>query len=87
MIVEHFHPDKIKAIYERFDEKGRILPNGVRYIDSWIDEGLGKCFQLMEAESRDLINEWINQWNDLVDFEVYLVIDSKLAREKAFSLH
>ena len=68
IIVEHFHPNKIRAVYERFDEKGRMLSDDVRYIDSWIDEDLEKCFQLMEAEWRELIEMWTSRWNDLVDF-------------------
>ena len=80
MIVEHFSAQNIRAIYERFDEKGRLLPEGVHYIDSWIDEKLERCFQLMESESAEKIQEWISHWQDLASFEIYPVMDSAVAR-------
>ena len=82
MIVENFHPTKVKTLYERFDQKGRLLPDGVQYLDSWIDEKVEICFQLMESESLEKLQEWINHWNDLASFEIYLVIDSTEAKRK-----
>ena len=58
-----------------------MLPKGVRFIDSWIDKDVNTCYQLMESENIDKISDWISNWNDLADFEVVSVIDSKLAKE------
>ena len=85
MIIERFHSGRVRELYSRFAEKGRMLPDGVTYIDSWIDESVTICYQLMEAESRDLLDEWIQHWKDLADFEIVPVISSAEAKEKAFS--
>ena len=82
MIIEHFHKDRIKEMYRRFDEKGRMLPSGVNFINSWINEDVTVCYQVMESESKQKLMEWINKWNDLVDFEVIPVITSAQAKEK-----
>lgn len=85
MIIEKFLPGKVKAMYQRFAERGRMLPEGVNYLNSWINESVTVCYQVMESESPEKLQEWINQWNDLVDFEVIPVISSDLAREKVFA--
>ena len=85
MIIERFIPGKLKAMYQRFEEKGRMLPEGVHYINSWIDENVSICYQVMESDSAEKIQEWINNWNDLVDFEVVSVITSAQAKEKVFA--
>ena len=83
MIVEKFKSgDAAAAVYERFREKGRLAPAGVEYISSWVDEEFRKCFQLMETSDRELLDEWISNWDDLVDFEVYQVMTSEQAAEK-----
>ena len=81
MIIERFHPGKAKFMYERFAEKGRMLPQGVTYINSWINESVTGCYQLMESESLAKLQEWINNWKDLVEFEVVPVISSEKAKE------
>ena len=86
MIIEKFHPGKIRMIYQRFDEKGRLLPDGVSYINSWIKEDLSVCYQVMKSDDVEKIHEWISQWNDLADFEVIPVINSDEAKEKVFSI-
>ncbi len=85
MIVERFHPDKVKALYQRFDERGRLLPEGVHYIDSWIDASVSICFQLMESESRALLDAWITKWHDLATFEVHEIISSPEAKKRALA--
>ena len=85
MIIERFHPDKVKAMYKRFEEKGRMLPQGVNYINSWIDEDVTICYQVMESDTQEKINEWTANWNDLVDFEIIPVITSADAKEKVFA--
>lgn len=84
MIIERFRPGKLKALYQRFDENGRMLPEGVLYINSWIDEKVSVCYQVMETDSAEKISEWISNWNDLVDFEVIPVITSAQAKKKVF---
>lgn len=82
MIIEKFHPGKIKSLYQRFDEKGRMLPPGVTYLNSWINESVTVCYQLMEAGSVSQLHEWIANWNDLADFEIVPVISSAEAKQK-----
>lgn len=75
MVVETFRHGAA-PVYERAAERGRLLPDGLRYVDSWIDEGLGRCFQLMETDDARLLDEWTARWSDLVEFEVVPVIGS-----------
>lgn len=84
MIIETFHAGKVNMIYKRFGEKGRLLPEGVRYINSWITKDMNICYQVMESTSEEKIHEWISNWNDLSDFEIIPVISSEEA--KAFTL-
>jgi len=84
MIIETFHHDKVKQLYQRFDEKGRQLPEGVQFINSWIDEEITMCFQVMECDDLSLLRQWIDKWDDLADFEIIPVLTSAEAREKVF---
>jgi hypothetical protein len=85
MIIERYRPGKEKDLYKRFEEKGRMLPDGVLYINSWIDSDLRTCYQVMESETEQKLQDWISNWNDLADFEVIPVISSAEAREKVLS--
>jgi len=87
MIVEHFKNQDPVPVYRRFEEHGRLAPEGLRYVSSWVDEKLERCFQLMETDDRKHLDEWILNWNDLVEFEVYPVISSAEAAERVSSLH
>jgi len=80
MIIEHFRAGFIKELYNRFDKKGRMLPSGVHYLNSWIDEKIEVCYQLMESESLGKLEEWISHWDDLADFEIIPIIDSQTAK-------
>ena len=82
MIVEHFKNQDPVPVYRRFHDCGRLAPEGLQYVSSWVDEKLERCFQLMETADRKLLEEWIANWSDIVDFEVYPVISSKEAAEK-----
>jgi hypothetical protein len=82
MVVEHFRNGDPLPIYRRFREHGRLAPEGLEYVSSWVDEKLEKCFQLMSTDDRSLLDEWISKWSDLVSFEVYLVMSSAEATEK-----
>jgi hypothetical protein len=76
MVIETFR-DGPRPVYARAAERGRMLPAGLTYLDSWIDErSLDRCFQLMETEDPALLDEWIAQWSDLAEFEVIPVIGS-----------
>ena len=76
MIVERFKNGDVLSVRERFKSHGRMLPEGVVYRESWVDpEGL-RCFQVMEASHPELLNAWIERWNDLVDFELIPVVSS-----------
>lgn len=82
LIIEHFKNNDPVPVYRRFREQGRLAPQGLQYVASWVDEKLERCFQLMETEDRHLLDEWILNWNDLVEFEVFPVISSAEAAER-----
>ncbi len=82
MVVEHFKNGDARPVYRRFREKGRLAPEGLTYLTSWVEENMQQCFQLMETDDRALLDEWIAQWRDLVDFEVFPVITSQEALTK-----
>lgn len=86
MIIENFRDGDPRPVYRRFAEKGRLAPDGLAYVSSWVDEDLKRCFQLMEADDRDLIDAWITNWDDLVSFEVVPVVTSSAAAEKVADL-
>jgi len=81
MVVEMFTSGP-EPIYQRARDRGRMLPDGLRYIDSWIDARLNRCFQLMETDDPSLFDEWIASWSDLGEFEVVPVIGSAEASER-----
>jgi hypothetical protein len=82
MIIEHFKNKDAIPVYRRFRDRGRLLPEGLRYVSSWVDEKLERCFQLMETADRKLLDEWIARWNDIVEFEVFPVLSSKEAADR-----
>jgi hypothetical protein len=79
MVVEHFKD--APAIYQRLREKGRLMPEGLEYVSSWIDVDLKICWQLMRAEDKSLFKTWTDNWKDLMDFEVVPVRTSAEVRE------
>ena len=82
MIIETFRPGKVKELYKRFEEKGRQLPDGVYYLNSWIDEKVSTCYQVMESETEEKLRIWIDLWKDLADFKIIPVITSAEAALK-----
>ncbi|HKQ08498.1 MAG TPA: DUF3303 family protein [Blastocatellia bacterium] len=86
MVIERFKPGKAEEVYRRYREQGRMLPAGLRYVDSWIETNLSRCFQLMEADDAGLFDQWIAHWQDLVDFEILPVIKSGEAAERMTQL-
>ena len=77
MVIERFKDGEVEAVYRRFENKGRMLPQGLKYIGSWVEANYSRCFQLMESEDPRLFDEWIACWQDLVDFEVIPVLPSE----------
>jgi hypothetical protein len=82
MVIESF-VQGAAPVYERAAEKGRMLPPGLVYVDSWIDERLERCFQLMETDDPKLFDAWTAEWADLATFEIVPVIDSAEAAARA----
>jgi hypothetical protein len=80
MVIERFKGRDPTPIYERLREQGRTLPDGLRYIDSWIEANFDRCFQLMECEEVVLLQQWVLQWRDLAEFEIVAVSPSKAVR-------
>lgn len=83
MIVERFRKGGAGPVYRRFRERGRLAPPGLVYVSSWAASDLSGCYQLMETTDQSLIEDWISNRSDLVDFEVVPVITSAEAAEKA----
>jgi len=81
MVIEHFKNRDTAPIYKRFDANGRMMPEGLNYINSWVEPDFNRCFQLMETDDPALFQEWIDNWKDLADFEVLPVVTSAEARK------
>ena len=82
MVIERFRSrDAAAAVYRRFGERGRMLPEGLRYVSSWVAADFGSCFQLMECDDPRLFEQWIAHWRDLVEFEIVPVVTSQEAGE------
>jgi hypothetical protein len=86
MVVEHFRNGEAAPVYRRFKERGRMAPNGLTYVSSWVDENLATCYQLMETADRALLEQWMRNWKDLVDFEGHPVISSQEAAQRVAKL-
>ena len=86
MIVEHFRNDDARPVYRRFRERGRMAPEGLTYVSSWVDESLARCYQIMETTDRSLLDEWMRNWKDIVEFEVHPVMTSQEAAQRVASL-
>ena len=76
MVIELFKGGDAVPVYRRFREKGRLAPEGLRYVSSWVDTTFQRCYQLMETDNPLLLDDWMGRWRDLVDFEVHHVISS-----------
>ena len=75
LIVENFNGDPV-AVYRRFMDRGRMAPDGLRYVQSWVTEDFQRCFQIMECDDPALLDDWMRRWRDLVTFEVLPVMTS-----------
>lgn len=83
MVIETFRDQNAKAIYQRLRDQGRQMPDGLKFVNSWVSADLSRCFQLMEASDVTLFQRWIAEWADLMEFEVVPVAQS---RETAIAL-
>jgi Protein of unknown function (DUF3303) len=81
MIVETFKNRDAKPIYQRFLDRGRLMPEGLEYKGSWVEANFNRCFQLMECEDAALLQEWVYEWRDLVDFEIVPVVESSTTKD------
>jgi hypothetical protein len=70
MVIEHFRPGRAPDIYRRSRERGRMAPDGLHYVASWVDLNFERCFQVMEADDEALFKGWTANWEDLVEFEI-----------------
>jgi hypothetical protein len=82
MVIEHFKNKDAAAVYRRFRNIGRMAPEGLDYISSWVDDKFERCYQVMATHDRALLDAWMANWSDLVDFEVTPVVTSQEAAEK-----
>ena len=79
MVVERFKD--APAIYQRLRDKGRMMPEGIEYVSSWIDGDLKICWQLMRTDDESLFEHWTDNWKDLMDFEIIPVRTSAEVRD------
>jgi len=79
MVIERFRGADPRPVYRRFAERGRMAPEGLTYVSSWVTDDLRRCYQVMECDDRALLEEWMANWRDIVDFEVVPVITSSEA--------
>ena len=83
MVIEHFRDQDGKAVYRRFRDKGRMVPEGLRFVESWVAADLSRCFQIMACDDVAIIQKWAAEWSDLVEFEIVPVA---LGKETAAAL-
>src|SRR5712692_9683060 len=85
MVIERFRNRDAKAVYLRAKEQGRMLPEGLKYLGSWVEDNFDRCFQLMECDDPHLFEQWLVHWQDLGDFEIVHVVSSAEAADVALS--
>lgn len=81
MVNERFRNQDAKAVYGRLDEEGRMAPDGLEYRDGWVAADVGRCFQLMECDDIALLQRWVANWQDLVEFEIVPVLEGQGTEE------
>jgi hypothetical protein len=77
MVIERFRSQDAKSVYRRSREKGRMLPEGVTFVNSWVEADLSRCFQLMECGDVTLLQRWVAEWSDLIHFEIVPIVPGK----------
>ena len=81
MVIEHFRDGNPRPVYQRFAERGRLAPEGLVYVSSWVTTDLARCYQVMECNDVALLEQWMAQWRDLMDFEVMPALTSPEAAD------
>ncbi len=81
MVIERFRNQDAKSIYRRLREKGRLMPDGVVFVSSWVEADLRRCFQLVECSNVTLLQQWVAEWSDLIKFEIVAVVPGKATAE------
>jgi hypothetical protein len=81
MVVEDFRNRDRKAIYRRFRDKGRMAPEGLQFVNSWMSADMSRCFQLMETDDVTLFQKWVAEWCDIGEFEIVPVVTGKETAE------
>lgn len=81
MVIENFRNQDAKSVYTRFRDKGRLTPDGLKFVGSWVEADLSRCFQLMECEEVTLLQRWVAEWADLIHFEIVPVVPGKAVAE------
>jgi len=76
MVIERFRGGDALPVYRRFRDYGRLAPEGLKYVASWVTDDFRRCFQIMECEDRQLLLEWTARWEDLMEFEIIPVMTS-----------
>jgi len=82
MIIERFKNRDPVPVYRRFRDQGRMAPEGLTYVSSWVTEDMSRCYQVMECDDRRLLEQWMTRWSDVTDFEVIPVVTSAQAVER-----
>jgi len=77
MVIETFRDQDAKSVYRRFRDKGRLMPEGLAFVSSWVSADLGRCFQVMECSDVTLLQRWVVQWSDLIAFEIVPIVPGK----------
>ena len=81
MVIERYKNRDAVSVYRRAKTQGRMLPEGLKYVDSWVVTNFDRCFQLMECDDARLLQQWVAVWGDLIDFEIVPVVTSAETRE------
>ncbi len=81
MVIERFRNQDAKSVYARFHEKGRLLPDDLTFVGSWVSADLGRCFVIMECDEVTALQKWVGEWSDLVEFEIVPVVTGEQVSE------
>ena len=81
LIIEHFKDANPVPVYRRFRDQGRMMPDGLKYVGSWIEANFDRCFQLMECDDARLLQDWLLNWSDLMECEIVPVVPSAVTKE------
>ncbi len=75
MVIEYFRDQNAAPVYQRFEDRGRLMPDGLTYVSSWVAADLTRCFQVMETDDAALLHQWVAAWADLVEFEIVPLVN------------